>query len=56
MNMIRLIAWREYMENVKTKGFWAGILIFPIIFTAVYFLQTTLSNATPTRYYILVDQ
>lgn len=56
MNMIRLIAWREYMENVKTKGFWAGILIFPIIFTAMYFLQTTLSNATPTRYYIFIDQ
>lgn len=56
MNMIRLIAWREYMENVKTKGFWAGILIFPVIFTAMYFLQTTLSNATPTRYYIFVDQ
>ncbi len=56
MNMIRLIAWREYMENVKTKGFWAGILIFPLIFTAMYFLQTTLSNATPTRYYIFIDQ
>jgi len=56
MNMIRLIAWREYMENVKTKGFWAGILIFPIIFTAMYFLQTTLSNATPTRYYVFIDQ
>jgi len=56
MNMIRLIAWREYMENVKTKGFWAGIMIFPIIFTAMYFLQTTLSNSTPTRYYIFIDQ
>jgi len=56
MNIIRLIAWREYMENVKTKGFWAGILIFPLIFTAMYFLQTTLSNSTPTRYYIFIDQ
>lgn len=56
MNMIRLIAWREYMENVKTKGFWAGILIFPIIFTVMYFLQTTLSNSTTTRYYIFIDQ
>ena len=27
MNMIRLIALREYAENVKTKGFWAGILL-----------------------------
>ncbi|PCJ25726.1 MAG: hypothetical protein COA96_06785 [SAR86 cluster bacterium] len=56
MRMIRLIAWREYMENVKTKGFWVGIMIFPLIFTAMYFLQTTLSNTTPTRYYILIDQ
>jgi len=56
MNMIRLIAWREYMENVKTKGFWAGILIFPIILAGMYFLQTTLSNSTPTRYYIFIDQ
>ncbi len=56
MNMIRLIAWREYMENVKTKGFWVGIMIFPIIFTGMYFLQTALSNATPTRYYIFIDQ
>ena len=56
MNMIRLIAWREYMENVKTKGFWAGILIFPIILAGMYFLQTTLSNSTPTRYYIFINQ
>ncbi|NQV71166.1 MAG: ABC transporter permease [Pseudohongiella sp.] len=56
MNMIRLIAWHEYMENVKTKGFWVGILIFPLIFTAMYFLQTTLSNTVPTRYYLFIDQ
>lgn len=56
MNMIRLIAWREYMENVKTKGFWITILIFPVIFASMYFLMTALSRATPTRYYILIDQ
>jgi ABC-2 type transport system permease protein len=56
MNMIRLIAWREYIENIRTKGFWIGVLIFPVIFTTMYFLQVTLSNATPTRYYLLIDQ
>jgi ABC-2 type transport system permease protein len=56
MNMIRLIAWREYMENIKTKGFWVTIMIFPLIFTAMYFLQSALSRATPTRYFILIDQ
>ncbi len=42
MNMVRLIAWREYMDNVKTKGFWISILIFPLIFAAMYFLQSEL--------------
>jgi ABC-2 type transport system permease protein len=56
MNMIRLTAWREYIENVKTKGFWVTILIFPVIFASMYFLMTALSRATPTRYYILIDQ
>ena len=56
MKMISLIAWHEYLENVKTKGFWIGILLFPIIFAAMYFLQTTLSQATPTRHYLFIDQ
>lgn len=56
MKMISLIAQREYAENVKTKGFWLTIAIFPIIFAGMYFLQTALSRATPERYYILIDQ
>jgi len=56
MNMVRLIAWREYVENVRTKGFWVTILIFPLIFIVMYFLMSALSRATPTRYYILIDQ
>ena len=27
MSVIRLIAWREYLENIRTKGFWLGILL-----------------------------
>lgn len=56
MRMIWLIASREYLENVRTKGFWITILIFPVIFIGIYFLQTVLSDATPTRYYLLIDQ
>ena len=56
MNMIRLIAWREYLENVRTKGFWVGIMLFPIMLIAIVFLQTTLSRSTPIRYYLLIDQ
>ena len=56
MKMIRLIATHEYLENVKTKGFWLTILIFPVVFIGIYFLQTVLTNSTPTRYYLLIDQ
>lgn len=56
MKMIRLIAAHEYLENVKTKGFWLTILIFPVVFIGIYFLQSVLSNSTPTRFYLLIDQ
>lgn len=56
MNVIRLIAWREYMENVRTKGFWIGILLFPVILGGMLLLQAALNNATPVRYFILIDQ
>jgi len=56
MKMIGLIARREYGENVRTKGFWITIMIFPVIFAGIFFLQSFLQDATPARYYLLVDQ
>jgi ABC-2 type transport system permease protein len=26
-----LVAWREYTENARTKGFWIGIFLLPVI-------------------------
>ncbi|MFM1896213.1 MAG: hypothetical protein RLZZ385_1287 [Pseudomonadota bacterium] len=56
MKIIRLIAWREYMENVHTRGFWVSILVFPLILIGIFLLQTRLSEVTPTRHYLLIDQ
>jgi ABC-2 type transport system permease protein len=56
MKMIGLIARREYAENVKTKGFWLTVAIFPIIIVGMLFLQTLLSDATPTRFYLVIDE
>lgn len=56
MKMIWIISMREYVENVKTKGFWIGILLFPMILTGVVFFQSILNNSAPTRHYILIDQ
>src|SRR5690606_11948704 len=50
------VAWREYAENIRTKGFWIGILMLPLIFLAAVqipvFLET---KAKPSRHYVLVD-
>ena len=52
-----LIAVREYVESIKAKGFWIGIFIMPILLflsiQAPLFLE---KKATPTKYYVVVDQ
>ena len=52
-----LVAWREYAENAKTKGFWLGMFLMP----AILFLTAQVpiwleQKATPIRYFVLVDQ
>lgn len=56
MRVALLIAWREYMENIKTKGFWLGVLLVPIVFFLIFYASSRLATVTPTRYYILIDQ
>ncbi len=51
-----LIAWREFAENAKTKGFWLGLLLFPAIITASIQVPILLEKkGTPTRHFVLVD-
>lgn len=56
MRVTLLIANREYLENVKTKGFWLGVLLVPLIFFGIFYLSSRLATATPTRYFVLVDK
>ena len=57
MKYIFLIAWREYSENARTKGFWLGLLLVPLIFFLSIQVPVWLQKkGTPTRYYVLVDQ
>jgi ABC-2 type transport system permease protein len=52
-----LVAWREFSESAKAKGFWIGIFTFPVILFLS--IQTPIwleQKATPIRYYVLVDQ
>ena len=57
MRFTFLVAWREYSENAKTKGFWIGLCMFPLlIFISVKGSVLLETKATPVRYYVLVDQ
>jgi ABC-2 type transport system permease protein len=57
MKYIFLIAWREYSENARTKGFWLGLLLVPLIFLLSIQVPVWLQKkGTPTRHYVLVDQ
>ena len=56
MTVIRLIAWREYLENVRTKGFWIGILLIPALVIGMYLVQMRLAEVSPRRHFLLLDQ
>jgi ABC-2 type transport system permease protein len=56
MKYALLIAWREFAENAKTKGFWLGMLLFPgIILLSIQVPVLLASHGTPTRHIVLVD-
>lgn len=51
-----LIAWREFAENARTRGFWFGILLFPLIWIIAAQIPVLLAKkGTPTRHFILLD-
>lgn len=51
-----LIALREYVENAKTKGFWIGIFMFPLIIAIAIGVTAWLARAEPSRHFVVVDQ
>ncbi len=56
MRRTLLIAQREFLENVKTKGFWLGIFLFPILISVSALLPGFLAKrATPTRPFLVID-
>jgi ABC-2 type transport system permease protein len=56
MRKIFLVAQREYLQNVKTKGFWFGILFFPFLLTAFIVVPQLLERTKSARRYAVVDQ
>ena len=52
-----LVAWREYAESAKAKGFWIGLFMMPaILFLSVQVPVWLEQKAAPVRYLVIVDQ
>ena len=51
-----LVALREFAEHTKTKGFWIGILLFPVLLAAGFQVPRLLEKyAKPTRNFVVID-
>src|SRR5258705_1946983 len=57
MKYALLVAWSEYAESIKAKGFWISIFLMPMmLFLSIQAPIWLEQKATPVRYYVLVDQ
>jgi len=57
MKFALLVAWREYAENAKTRGFWISLLLTPLLlFLSVKVPILLEQKATPVKRFVLVDQ
>jgi len=57
MKYALLVAWREFAESIKAKGFWISIFLMPMmLFLSIQAPIWLEQKATPVRYYVLVDQ
>jgi ABC-2 type transport system permease protein len=51
-----LVAWREFAENAKTKGFWIGIFMLPFMLFLSFQVPFLLEKkGQPIRYFVLAD-
>ena len=51
-----LVAKRELLENLKTKGFWIGILMMPIMLALVIFVPLLAETTKDVKKFIVIDQ
>lgn len=54
-NKTLLVAQREYLENIRTKTFWIGILAFPILIGISIGAGFVLNKLKQTQSYAVVD-
>lgn len=55
-NKTWLVARREFIENMRTKAFWIGILAVPILIAASVVVPMWLDKAKDVRKYAVIDR
>ncbi|MCC7264657.1 MAG: ABC transporter permease [Candidatus Latescibacteria bacterium] len=55
LSEVYLVARREYLENLRTKAFWIGILTFPLIITLGICVPLLLARAKEVRTFAVLD-
>ncbi len=56
MSKMLLVAKREFVENVRTKTFWIGILSFPVLLALTILVPIWLEKAKDARKYAVIDE
>ena len=56
MSKSLLVAKREYMENLRTKAFWIGIMALPVILVLAILVQTWMAKKKDIREYAVLDR
>ncbi len=51
-----LIAAREFNENLRTKTFWLGIFVFPVILLLSFIVPSWLDDQKDIRHFAVLDQ
>jgi len=54
-NKTLLVAQREYLENIRTKTFWIGILAFPAIFALAIGIAWVMNKTKAQQAYAVLD-
>lgn len=56
MSKALLVAQRELLDNIRTKGFWIGIIAFPVILTLIFIGPIMLDKSREARIFTVVDR
>jgi len=56
MNKIFMVAQREYLEHVRTKGFWFGIISVPLIYSLFFFVPSLLERTRSAQEFVVLDE